>query len=132
MSEVMSTVQATAIQKALALLHASGARYCVLAADGTKYGTLEVSTQPQATGRKKRTRRHNHVAKHGYIVKLAEAKVGDIVEFVCDSKAEAASLAGSMAAQLGPNGSITEYGSMEGGRFFARCLVVLEKAKEAA
>ena len=39
----MSTVQSIAIERAVALLKASGAQFAIVAADGTKFGALEVA-----------------------------------------------------------------------------------------
>lgn len=119
----MTDLQSTALQKALGLLAAAGARFCVIDADGARHGTIEPA--PEREPRTVRARRWNHIARHGYVAKLAAAKVGDEIEFACDSKEEATSLASTISAHMGPGGSMTRTGMLPDGRFFARCLVVV-------
>jgi hypothetical protein len=125
----MTTLQSTALQKAIALLTAAGARYCVIAADGTKHGTLEVAPE---RARKSCKKVHNHKAKHGYLEKLRAAKVGDVLEFVCDTKHEANSLCSSMSSYLPGGAGMTECKPAGGGKFFARCLVIMPMEAEEA
>lgn len=44
-------VQKIALQRALTMLQAAGCTYCVVEADGTKHGTLEVAAAPSAAKR---------------------------------------------------------------------------------
>ena len=121
----MSTPHATAIRKAIALLHASGARFCVLTEDGTKFGDLEVVPERPATMR--RARMHNHVAKHDYIAKIAAAKPRDVLTFACDSNDEAASLRGSISARFGGDANVTTQDQV-GEQWVVRCLVVMPQS----
>jgi hypothetical protein len=120
-----STIQAFAIKKAIALLHASGARYCVLTEDGTKFGDLEVVPERPATMR--RARMFNHVATHDYIARISAAKPRDVIEFACGSNDEAVSLRGSISARFGGDANVTTQ-KQDGEAWIVTCLVVMPQA----
>ena len=121
----MSTIHATAIKKAVALLHASGARFCVLTEDGAKFGDLEVVPERPATMR--RARMFNHVATHDYIARIAAAKPRDLLTFVCGSNDEAVSLRGSISARFGGDANVTTQ-APSGEAWIVECLVVMPQA----
>lgn len=112
------SIKTTAINKAIAYLNAAGAKFAILAEDGTKFGTLEV--QPEKT----RTRMFNHVEKHGWTKRFESAKAGDLIEFTCDSKEEARSLQGTLSARLTGSGSIVEYRAVGDEKWLVSALIV--------
>lgn len=97
-------IHAMNIQKAIALLNATGCKYKVIDPLGIEYGELKV--EAPSTGRKK----VNKFANTGYIDVIAAMKVGDVKEFTPPEGAMAEAFRKAIAgraSQLLGNGSVT-------------------------
>ena len=93
-------VQKIAIERALRFLNAAGCKYCILEADGTKHGTLEVAAHKEPTRRSGRFPRGAMIAHYMPFVK--DMKAGDSAlvpygDFGADEGSKSA-LRGSLAS----------------------------------
>jgi hypothetical protein len=71
----MMEVQRIAIERALRFLNAAGCKYCILEADGTKHGTLEIAAPNDTSRRASRFPRGAMLAH--YMPYVKDLKAGD-------------------------------------------------------
>lgn len=106
----MEHIQFAALQKAMALLSASGAQFAIIDADGKQYGGLELAKPKAPKIQRKRTQKNKFQEKYRYLDTVKALPVGGVAKFVVtkdESKAFHSALAGSGGRFFGPGNYMT-------------------------